>query len=48
MLALGLLHFGLQLAAAPLEEARLFAIAIALDEDVRFFERKPPLLAGVQ
>ncbi|HET9773188.1 MAG TPA: amidase [Acidimicrobiia bacterium] len=39
---------GLQLAAAPLEEARLFAIAIALDEDVRFFERKPPLLAGVQ
>lgn len=39
---------GLQLAAAHLEEPRLFAIAIALDEDVRFFERKPPVLEGVQ
>lgn len=39
---------GLQLAAAHLEEARLLAIAIALDEDVRFFERKPPVLDGVQ
>ena len=36
---------GLQLAAAHLEEPRLLAIAIALDEDVRFFTRKPPILA---
>lgn len=35
---------GLQLAAQHLDEARLLQIAIALDEDVRFFTRKPPLL----
>jgi aspartyl-tRNA(Asn)/glutamyl-tRNA(Gln) amidotransferase subunit A len=39
---------GLQLAAGHLEEPRLFAVGIALDEDVRFFERKPPVLEGVQ
>ena len=39
---------GLQLAAGHLEEPRLFAIAVALDEDVRFFEHKPPVLDGVQ
>jgi len=39
---------GLQLAASPLEESRLLSIAIALDEDVRFFTRKPPVLDGVQ
>jgi aspartyl-tRNA(Asn)/glutamyl-tRNA(Gln) amidotransferase subunit A len=39
---------GLQLAAAHLEEARLFAIAVALDEDVRFFERRPPILGGTR
>jgi aspartyl-tRNA(Asn)/glutamyl-tRNA(Gln) amidotransferase subunit A len=38
---------GLQLAAGHLEEPRLFAIAIALDEAVRFFEHKPPVLEGV-
>jgi aspartyl-tRNA(Asn)/glutamyl-tRNA(Gln) amidotransferase subunit A len=38
---------GLQLAAQHLEEPRLLAIAIALDEDVRFFTRKPPILEGV-
>jgi aspartyl-tRNA(Asn)/glutamyl-tRNA(Gln) amidotransferase subunit A len=35
---------GLQLASQHLEEPRLLAIAIALDEDVRFFTRKPPIL----
>jgi aspartyl-tRNA(Asn)/glutamyl-tRNA(Gln) amidotransferase subunit A len=35
---------GLQLAAPPLEEPRLLAIAIALDEDVRFFTQKPPIV----
>ena len=39
---------GLQLAAAHLEEPRLFAVAIALDESIRFFEQKPPVLEGVQ
>jgi aspartyl-tRNA(Asn)/glutamyl-tRNA(Gln) amidotransferase subunit A len=39
---------GLQMAAAHLEEPRLLAIAIALDEDVRFFTRKPPILEGVK
>lgn len=38
---------GLQLAALPLEESRLFSIAIALDEDVRFFAQRPPVLDGV-
>ena len=38
---------GLQLAAQPLEESRLLSIAIALDEDVRFFDQKPPILDGV-
>jgi aspartyl-tRNA(Asn)/glutamyl-tRNA(Gln) amidotransferase subunit A len=37
---------GLQLAANHLEESRLFEVAIALDEDVRFFTRKPPILKG--
>jgi aspartyl-tRNA(Asn)/glutamyl-tRNA(Gln) amidotransferase subunit A len=37
---------GLQLASPPLEESRLLAIAIALDEDVRFFTRKPPIVEG--
>ena len=35
---------GLMLAARHLDEARLLQIAIALDEDVRFFTRKPPIL----
>ncbi len=37
------LPVGLQLAALPLEEARLLSLAAALDEDVRFFTRTPPL-----
>jgi aspartyl-tRNA(Asn)/glutamyl-tRNA(Gln) amidotransferase subunit A len=37
---------GLQLASPPLEEPRLLSIAIALDEDVRFFTRKPPIVDG--
>jgi aspartyl-tRNA(Asn)/glutamyl-tRNA(Gln) amidotransferase subunit A len=37
---------GLQLAAPHLTEPRLLSIAIALDEDVRFFTRKPPMLEG--
>ncbi|MGH9003781.1 MAG: amidase, partial [Acidimicrobiia bacterium] len=37
------LPVGLQLAGLPLEEARILAIAAALDEDVRFFTRTPPL-----
>ena len=37
---------GLQLASPPLEEPRLLSIAIALDEDVRFFTRKPPIVEG--
>jgi aspartyl-tRNA(Asn)/glutamyl-tRNA(Gln) amidotransferase subunit A len=35
---------GLQLASPPLEEPRLLSIAIALDEDIRFFTRKPPIV----
>jgi aspartyl-tRNA(Asn)/glutamyl-tRNA(Gln) amidotransferase subunit A len=35
---------GLQLASPALEEPRLLSIAIALDEDVRFFTRKPPIV----
>jgi aspartyl-tRNA(Asn)/glutamyl-tRNA(Gln) amidotransferase subunit A len=35
---------GLMLGAGHLDEPRLLQIAIALDEDVRFFTRKPPLL----
>jgi aspartyl-tRNA(Asn)/glutamyl-tRNA(Gln) amidotransferase subunit A len=35
---------GLMLGARHLDEPRLLQIAIALDEDVRFFTRKPPLL----
>jgi aspartyl-tRNA(Asn)/glutamyl-tRNA(Gln) amidotransferase subunit A len=35
---------GLMLAARHLDEPRLLQIAIALDEDVRFFTQKPPLL----
>jgi aspartyl-tRNA(Asn)/glutamyl-tRNA(Gln) amidotransferase subunit A len=37
---------GLQLATPPLEEPRLLSIAIALDEDIRFFTRKPPIVEG--
>ena len=37
---------GLQLASPALEEPRLLSIAIALDEDVRFFTRKPPIVEG--
>lgn len=35
---------GLQLASPPLEEPQLLSIAIALDEDVRFFSRKPAIV----
>jgi aspartyl-tRNA(Asn)/glutamyl-tRNA(Gln) amidotransferase subunit A len=42
------LPVGLQLAALPLKEARLLSVAIALDEDVRFFDQKPPIMEGVQ
>lgn len=42
------LPVGLQLAALPLEEARLLSIAIALDEDIRFFTQKPPIMEGVK
>jgi aspartyl-tRNA(Asn)/glutamyl-tRNA(Gln) amidotransferase subunit A len=35
---------GLMLGARHLDETRLLEIAIALDEDVRFFTHKPPLL----
>jgi aspartyl-tRNA(Asn)/glutamyl-tRNA(Gln) amidotransferase subunit A len=38
------LPVGLQLAGLPLSEARLLSLAIALDEDVRFFTRKPPMV----
>lgn len=37
------LPVGLQLAGLPLEEARILAIAAALDEDIRFFTKAPPL-----
>jgi aspartyl-tRNA(Asn)/glutamyl-tRNA(Gln) amidotransferase subunit A len=37
---------GLMLGAKHLDEPKLLQIAIALDEDVKFFTRKPPLLAG--
>jgi len=37
---------GLQLSARHLDEPGLLRIAIALDEDIRFFTRKPPLLEG--
>ncbi len=40
------LPVGLQLVTPPLEEPRLLSIAIALDEDVRFFTRKPPIVEG--
>ena len=39
---------GLMLAGRHLDEPRLLQIAIALDEDVRFFTQKPPLLAGAK
>ncbi|MGQ0465554.1 MAG: amidase [Sporichthyaceae bacterium] len=38
------LPVGLQLASPPLDEPRLLSIAMALDEDTRFFARKPPIL----
>ena len=37
---------GLQLASLHLREPALLAIAVALDEDVRFFDHKPPVLDG--
>jgi hypothetical protein len=36
------------LAGRHLDEAGLLRIAIALDEDVRFFTSKPPLLEGAK
>ena len=39
---------GLMLGARHLDEPRLLQIAIALDEDVRFFTRKPPILEGAR
>jgi aspartyl-tRNA(Asn)/glutamyl-tRNA(Gln) amidotransferase subunit A len=39
---------GLQLASHLLDEPTLLNIAIALDEDVRFFTRKPPILEGAK
>jgi aspartyl-tRNA(Asn)/glutamyl-tRNA(Gln) amidotransferase subunit A len=41
------LPVGLQLAGLPFAEHRLLELAIALDEDVRFFTRRPPLLGAV-
>jgi aspartyl-tRNA(Asn)/glutamyl-tRNA(Gln) amidotransferase subunit A len=38
------LPVGLQLAGLPLSEARLLSLGIALDEDIRFFTRWPPLV----
>ena len=38
------LPVGLQLAGLPLDEARLLEIGIALDEDVAFYRRRPPIL----
>jgi aspartyl-tRNA(Asn)/glutamyl-tRNA(Gln) amidotransferase subunit A len=38
------LPVGLQLAGLPLHEGRLLSMAIALDEDVRFFTRRPPMV----
>jgi aspartyl-tRNA(Asn)/glutamyl-tRNA(Gln) amidotransferase subunit A len=39
---------GLMLGGRHLDEAGLLRIAIALDEDVRFFTSKPPLLGGAK
>jgi len=39
---------GLMLGARHLDEPRLLQIAIALDEDVRFFTHKPPILEAGQ
>ena len=38
------LPVGLQLAGLPLAEARLLEIGIALDEDVAFYRRRPPIV----
>lgn len=40
------LPVGLLLAAPPLAEPRLLRTAIALDEDVQFYRRRPPVLEG--
>lgn len=40
------LPVGLLLAGLPLAEAPLLSLGIALDEDVRFFEQAPPLVAA--
>jgi aspartyl-tRNA(Asn)/glutamyl-tRNA(Gln) amidotransferase subunit A len=41
------LPVGLLLAGLPLAEAPLLSLGIALDEDVRFFEQRPPVLTAV-
>jgi aspartyl-tRNA(Asn)/glutamyl-tRNA(Gln) amidotransferase subunit A len=41
------LPVGLQLAALPLAEARLLGIGMALDEDVAFFRRRPPIVEAL-
>jgi aspartyl-tRNA(Asn)/glutamyl-tRNA(Gln) amidotransferase subunit A len=41
------LPVGLLLAALPLAEAPLLSLGVVLDEDVRFFEQRPPVLAAV-
>jgi aspartyl-tRNA(Asn)/glutamyl-tRNA(Gln) amidotransferase subunit A len=39
---------GLQLASQPLDEPTLLSIAVALDEDVRFYTRRPPIVEGTK
>lgn len=41
------LPVGLLLTGLPLAEAPLLSLGIALDEDVRFFEQRPPVLTAV-
>ena len=42
------LPVGLLLAGLPLAEAPLLSLGVALDEDVRFFEQRPPVLEAVE
>jgi aspartyl-tRNA(Asn)/glutamyl-tRNA(Gln) amidotransferase subunit A len=42
------LPVGLLLAGLPLAEAPLLSLGIALDEDVRFFEQAPPIVAAAR
>jgi aspartyl-tRNA(Asn)/glutamyl-tRNA(Gln) amidotransferase subunit A len=42
------LPVGLQLAALPLHEAGLLGIGIALDEDIAFFRRRPPIVEALK